>query len=481
MLPTQCIDKKKRKVSSLEDELPMWGEPRSALSSAGPGGLGGAGSAGLSLPSGASALSAARLHARTLLLLAALAVFALVSLSSASLLKGASGGGNSGGANSIGAMATNFRHGTSDRAADVPAPMAPARDPELYDDGYNNARGARLRKEAPPPLQRPDSFGLVIVADLDKKSRDDGTNSNKPTFHSYLLHATLKIARDEGSQKDVYSVTFGEEQKFSTAMNEAGRGFELSELAWFNNKLLSFDDRTGIVYRLKNFEGAKPIQAIPEHIIMEGDGLNGKGQKHEWATVKDGELYMGSVGKEFTDNDGNVITDSNLWVAVMDAAGDVRHEDWTANFARVRTALGCDYPGYVVHEAIEWSAVHRQWFILPRRVSTEAYNDVEDELRGSNKLVIASEDFSSIEVREVGTVTPLRGFSSFKFLPRSDDSIIVAIKSVEVEAEQSQTSFVLVFDLKGNVLLGETELPGGKKYEGVAFSRDWSQDRFRAN
>ncbi|CAI5730674.1 unnamed protein product [Peronospora destructor] len=207
---------------------------------------------------------------------------------------------------------------------------------------------------------------------------------------------------------------------------------------------------------------------------MEGDGITGKGQKHEWATVKDGELYMGSVGKEFTDNSGNVISDGNLWVAIMNRVGDVRHEDWTANFASVRTALGCNWPGYVVHEAIEWSPIRRQWFILPRRVSMDPYNDMEDETRGSNKVVIASEDFSSIHVREVGKVTPLRGFSSFKFVPRTGDTVIVAIKSVEVEDKKRQTSFITVFDLDGNVLMNEAEIPGAKKYEGVAFVHDWS-------
>ncbi|GMF32880.1 unnamed protein product [Phytophthora fragariaefolia] len=329
---------------------------------------------------------------------------------------------------------------------------------------------------APPP--KPDSFGIVIVADLDKKSKDE--SSKKPQFVSYIMHATLKVTPGSASaqqKRDSYAVTFGEETKFTTSMNEAGRGFELSELAWFNGKLLAFDDRTGIVFRLKNFESpsaTKPLQGIPEHIVMEGDGVAGKGQKHEWATVKDGKLYMGSVGKEFTDNSGNVISDGNLWVAVMDRAGDVRHEDWTAHFAAVRKALGCEWPGYVVHEAIEWSPVRRQWFILPRRISTEAYNDMEDEKRGSNKVVIASEDFSSIQVREVGNITPLRGFSSFKFVPRSDDSVIVAIKSVEVEDEQRQTSYITVFDVDGNVLMDETEIPGAKKYEGVAFAHDWS-------
>ncbi|CAH0520784.1 unnamed protein product [Peronospora belbahrii] len=338
---------------------------------------------------------------------------------------------------------------------------------------YNLRHGSTLL-----PSTRPDSFSIVIVADLDKQSKDE--SSVKPQFISYIMHATLKVVPDSSSSRfnrDVYSVTFGEETKFTTSINEAGRGFELSELVWFNGKLLAFDDRTGIVFRLKHFEGGsktKPLQAIPEHIVMEGDGIASKGQKHEWATVKDGELYMGSVGKEFTDNSGNVIGDGNLWVAIMDHVGDIRHEDWTANFAAVRTALRCDWPGYVVHEAIEWSSIHRQWFILPRRVSTSMYNDVEDEKHGSNKVVIASEDFSSIQVREVGKVTPLRGFSSFKFVPRTDDSVVVAIKSVEVEDEKKQTSFITVFDLEGNVLMDETEIPGAKKYEGVAFAHDWS-------
>ncbi|CEG45676.1 apyrase family protein [Plasmopara halstedii] len=301
------------------------------------------------------------------------------------------------------------------------------------------------------PIPMPESFGIVIVADLDKKSKDN--SSKKPQFMSFIMHATLKVTSSSlraTSKRDKYSVVFGDETKFLSSMNEAGRGFELSELAWFGGKLLAFDDRTGIVYRLKHFESvskSKPLQAIPEHIIMEGDGINGKGQKHEWATVKD---------------------------AIMDSNGDVHHEDWTANYGAVRKALGCEWPGYVVHEAIEWSPIRRQWFILPRRISTEKYNDMDDEKRGSNKFIIASEDFSSIQVHEVGKITPLRGFSSFKFVPRSDDSVIVAIKSVEVEVEQHQTSYITVFDVDGNVLMEETEIPGAKKYEGVAFAHDWS-------
>uniref|UniRef100_M4B8G1 Soluble calcium-activated nucleotidase 1 n=1 Tax=Hyaloperonospora arabidopsidis (strain Emoy2) TaxID=559515 RepID=M4B8G1_HYAAE len=409
-----------------------------------------------------SFLGAMRHHGRVLGLLVALVLVAFVSLSSTFI------GGNrsSSSVDKRNAERTPENWGTSEQEWPLPA---------VGDRTRHNIR------HTPPTLAlpiKPDSFGVILVADLDQQSNDK--SSKKPQFMSYIMHATLKVTPNSSSsyeKRDTYSVTFGDETKFTTSMNEAGRGFELSELAWFNGKLLAFDDRTGIVFRLQHFEGVsktKPLQAVPEHIVMEGDGAVGKGQKHEWATVKDGELYMGSIGKEFTDNNGNVVGDSNMWVAIMDHNGDVRHEDWTANFAAVRSALGCDWPGYVVHEAIEWSPVRRQWFILPRRVSTQMYNSKEDEKRGSNKVVISSEDFSSVEVREVGRVTPLRGFSSFKFIPRSDDSVIVAIKSVEVEDEQIQTSFITVFDLDGNVLMDETEIPGAKKYEGVAFAHDWS-------
>ncbi|KAL4139267.1 hypothetical protein PRIC2_002765 [Phytophthora ramorum] len=449
-----CVDtKKKRKLSTLDEGSmsSMWsGTPL-------PSGSVAVGST-RSQPPPAAALAAMRRHGRALVLVIAFAVFTYVSLSRSSM------GGTSSSSVSNGAALRTPENWGNDKLLLLPTP----------DSVKHNMRHEPTL--APPP--KPNSFGIVIVADLDKKSKVE--DSKKPQFVSYLLHATLKVTPGSSSaqhKRDAYTVTFGDELKFTTSMNEAGRGFELSELAWFNGKLLAFDDRTGIVFRLKHFEGVsmtKPLQAIPEHIIMEGDGVTGKGQKHEWATVKDGELYMGSVGKEFTDNDGNVIGDGNLWVAVMDRLGDVRHEDWTANFAAVRKALGCQWPGYVVHEAIEWSPLRRQWFILPRRISTDVYNDMEDEKRGSNKVVIASEDFSSIEVREIGKITPLRGFSSFKFVPRSDDKVIVAIKSVEVEVEQMQTSFITVFDVDGNVLMEETEIPGAKKFEGVAFAHDWS-------
>ena len=123
----------------------------------------------------------------------------------------------------------------------------------------------------------------------------------------------------------------------------------------------------------------------------------------------------------------------------------------------------------MIHEAITWSPARRQWVILPRRVSKEAYDENEDERRGSNTVLLASEDFGKIEVRHITPLTPTRGFSDFKFLPGSKDNVIVALKSEENEEEQTQNSYITVFDLDGRVLMEETEVPGGMKFEGLEF------------
>ena len=54
--------------------------------------------------------------------------------------------------------------------------------------------------------------------------------------------------------------------------NYNGRGFELSELLKFNESIFSFDDRTGIVYKLSNIH--KIPTASEEFIIFEGDNIN---------------------------------------------------------------------------------------------------------------------------------------------------------------------------------------------------------------
>ena len=296
-------------------------------------------------------------------------------------------------------------------------------------------------------LKQDGVYDLVIVSDLDKKSRI--VESRKGEWKSIMKKGSL--SRDSEGH---YSIQWKGESTLTGKISEAGRGMELSALTWFRNKLYAFDDRTGIAYEIR---GSK---AIPRYIMMEGDGNNDKGQKTEWATVKDDKMYVGSFGKEYTNPDGSIKNTNNMWVSVIDSNGHVEHEDWTDRFNKLRDAVGCPYPGYMIHEAISWSPHRKQWVVLPRRVSKKPYDENLDERRGSNTVILASEDFSEIEVRKITKKTPTRGFSDFKFLPGSKDNIIVALKSEENEEEKTQNSYITVFNLDGTMLMEETEIPG---------------------
>jgi len=92
---------------------------------------------------------------------------------------------------------------------------------------------------------------------------------------------------------------------------------------------------------------------------------------------------------------------------------------------------------------------------LPRRVSTEMYDEKVDLTKGSNVMLIASEDFKNIEVLTVGKITPTRGFSSFKFIPERDWEI-VALKTEE--NNNSFKSYITVFTITGEILMEETEI-----------------------
>ena len=299
-------------------------------------------------------------------------------------------------------------------------------------------------------------YTLFIVSDLDKKSR---VESDKKGLWKSVMKKGLLKRMDNG----MYSIQWISDTELFTKISEAGRGMELSALVEFNRRFYTFDDRTGLAFEIV---GKK---AIPRYIMMEGDGNTDKGQKTEWATVKDGKMYVGSFGKEYTNPDGSIKNTNNMWISIINDRGVVTHEDWTDRFNKLREAVGCPYPGYMIHEAITWSPVRRQWVILPRRVSKEAYDENEDERRGSNTVIFASEDFSKIEVKHITPLTPTRGFSDFKFLPGSKDQIIVALKSEENEEAQTQNTYITVFDVNGKILMEETEIPGMMKFEGLEF------------
>lgn len=169
---------------------------------------------------------------------------------------------------------------------------------------------------------------------------------------------------------------------------------------------------------------------------------------------------------------------NNLWVTIMDKNGEFRRVNWTEQFNFVRKALGCQSPGYLIHEAIRWSPHMRKWVFMPRRVSKEAYDDEKDEKRGSNKVVIVDESFTDAKVVEVKMASKdgLHGFSSFAFVPGTDDRHAIALRSVEEDCAGDdldvckQRSYIVIFDIMtGDVLMDEVKIKEDMKFEGIEF------------
>lgn len=297
------------------------------------------------------------------------------------------------------------------------------------------------------------TYQIAVVADRDKASKKDG----KVAWESSLILGTL--TRDPATGK--YSVKFGSTIPLKSTLSEAGRGMELSELVYFNGMLLAFDDRTGVVFEVIVDKGL----AVPRYIMMEGDGNSEKGQKTEWATVKDGLLYSGSIGKEWANSDGKILHYKPQWAKTISPEGTIRAYNWQSVFENMRRATGTSLPGYLIHEAVCFNPVSRLWYFMPRRESTEEYNDVKDEERGSNLAIVVNEGFRVVSVERYGEFNPKRGTASCKFVPFRENEF-VSIRTMEYK--DTVKSYITVVNLNGDVLLPETEFADAK-YEGVEF------------
>ena len=329
--------------------------------------------------------------------------------------------------------------------------------------GYFSVEGARITDYV---------YRFAAVTDLDQLSLVK--EERKPTFKSVLLPGILTRNTDTNQ----YSIKLEPTRNLITKHNEAGRGAEFSELTIYQNRLLTFDDRTGDVFEILNKADGKSSFVVPRFVVTEGSGDTDKGMKWEWATVKNHELYMGSMGKAYTNPDGSVANTNNLWVSILTPRGELRRIDWSRQYSFVSQALGVQPPGYVIHEAVNWSPHLKKWVFAPRRISKEEYNDVLDEKRGSNKVVLVDEAFTTSEVVEVkmASTDGLHGFSSFAFVPGTKDRHALALRSVEEDCAGDdlnvckQRSYIVVFDvLTGEVLMDEVEIEERLKYEGIEF------------
>ncbi|XP_050424374.1 soluble calcium-activated nucleotidase 1-like [Adelges cooleyi] len=300
-------------------------------------------------------------------------------------------------------------------------------------------------------------YRMAIISDLDADSK---SSKEELTWISYLKKGYLKY--NPKSQNVSITWDNGDGEKYKSNMAIKDRGMELSELVTYNGKLLTIDDKTGIIYEVLNENSL-----IPWVVVTEGDGRNTKTFKNEWATVKGKNLYVGTHGKELVSKDGlKVTSQANMWIKVITVDGGVKHVNWTQNFIKLRAAFGIHFPGYMTHESCVWSNVHGRFFFLPRKASTDKYDFSADERKATNVLLSASPNFSDIKVVRVGEIVPTHGYASFKFIPNTNDSVIVAIKTEEVG--ETTGTFITVFTIDGKILYPETKV-SGLKFEGFEF------------
>lgn len=304
------------------------------------------------------------------------------------------------------------------------------------------------------PIRTPTgiSYRIAVISDLDTDSQDKGNS-----WVAYLLKGYLNW---NPSLNVVTVIWDGAKTELKSSFSQGGRGMELSELIVFNGKLYTVDDRTGIIYEIVD------NRVVPWVVLTDGDGTASKGFKAEWATIKDKKLYIGSLGKEWTNSKGEIINFDPQWIKIITQRGEVTHQNWRDRYLSLRETAGITYPGYMIHESCAWSEKHRKWFFLPRRSSKQSYRDDTDELMGTNLFLTADDRFRDIRLQHIGDVIPSHGFSSFKFIPGSDDGVIVAIKSEELKG--STASYIMAFTINGKILMPETKI-GDIKYEGVEF------------
>lgn len=298
------------------------------------------------------------------------------------------------------------------------------------------------------------TYKLAMISDLDTNSK---SNKKDNTWLSYLQTGNLTLSDDNSR---VTIALDKEPITLTSSLSQGGRGMELSELVVFNGHLYSFDDRTGVVYFIKDKE------VYPWILLVDGNGTSQKGFKCEWATVKNGRLYVGGLGKEWTSAEGKVVNTNPQWVKSIGPRGEVEHIDWKHVYNKIRQISGYSYPGYIIHESGVWSDVHQKWFFLPRRASQESYDEISDEKRATNILVSADEHFTNVQYKYIGKIHLTKGYSSFKFIPGTQDRIIVALKSEEVSGKIA--SYITVFTLEGEILLEDIKI-GNVKYEGIEF------------
>jgi len=88
----------------------------------------------------------------------------------------------------------------------------------------------------------------------------------------------------------------------------------------------------------------------------------------------------------------------------------------------------------------------QRWIVLPRKISTEDYDELADEGRGSNRGFVISENFDQVKEITIGEHDPTHGFSSIKLVPFRENEI-VALKTKEYKGTTASCTKQIHFAL----------------------------------
>jgi soluble calcium-activated nucleotidase 1 len=337
---------------------------------------------------------------------------------------------------------------------------------------YYESKVTRLQKiDSSSMLYYESEYPFALASDLDTKSR----NPDKFEWKSYLKRGSIVRA---STHPETFTVRWDKalDRTLISDISRKNRSMELSELVSYNHLLLGMCDYTGIVYKIKKEEG----KVFQRHLIADGNGEETKPFKIEWATVKDGLLYVGSFGLEWIEK-GEIKHRNPEWVKTISPDGTIENFDWHPVYLAMRSATNTTFPGYLWQEAVHWDPRMRKWLFLPRKATNGImYDPVSDERKGTDLIILANEDFTDIDVKRFKATastsrdarhalyeSPEYGFTSVRKLPGSD-GLFVATKVREI-GDNTHT-VMCVFDLDGNILSSPRWIEvGDDKYEGLEF------------
>ncbi|CAL2049757.1 unnamed protein product [Caenorhabditis brenneri] len=302
---------------------------------------------------------------------------------------------------------------------------------------------------------------LSIITDMDSKSK------STDNWYSTIQYGALALSQN----RTTAFIHWMEKLNITSNFNFNQKSMEMSDLKIYRNRLLSVDDKIGVVYWLRNGT------AIPWVITSTGDGTKSTPFKGEWMTIRNNDLYLGSSGHEVVTGNGEYINDDEMYIRVISGNGALAVEDWTARFVKLRRAVGIHFPGFMIHEAVHWSDIHKKWFFLPRYASKLPFNAATAYETGTNMLLSTSDCFCDTKVVYIGKHDIHRGFSAFQFVPGTNDEIIVALKTSEVPADPAKpfenkifNTWITIFKIDGTIILEDQALEDGVKYEGIEFA-----------